>query len=553
MKLLPEKISSKIWLIVFVFVVSLTGMILHSFLVKSELQKQLQALSGNSNLANTESRTLIAKIDAQMKAYQDAVISGEIDLVQDASDASNVAQMALNELKKIGSPATASRISRFTSDLQTFTRSASEIYPKLMGDDADDAVYEKSAELAQQKTSLRDEAVAITVTVSDEISGEMAALVRDLGNKKIFDLILGFLVIAAIIGMVSFIIRLSITQPFDEFINHVKTLSEGDLTIRFSDKKQDELSRLGKYLNHYVDGLVGSLRQISSNSGLLKNLANETQQSAEEIQVNSEGMTSQADSVSQAGDALSEEISTISRDAEEMTSSTVSVAGAIEEMSAAIGEVAIQCSKQAQIVEEANEKAETASKLMHELGQAANEIQKIVEIINAIAAQTNLLALNATIEAASAGEAGKGFAVVANEVKELARQSSDSSGRIRSQIQNITAKTQASLKAVDEISEIMGQVSEYAHIIATSVEEQSSTNQEISGTMHTVTGFTEELSHTVRTASSSAAAVATNINGVNSSIGRFKSLADNTLERSMRLTELSMELMHAIDQFKTER
>src|SRR5690606_5776265 len=116
----------------------------------------------------------------------------------------------------------------------------------------------------------------------------------------------------------------------------------------------------------------------------------------------------------------------------------------------------------------------------------------------------NLLALNATIEAASAGDAGKGFAVVANEVKELARQSSDSSGRIRSQIQNITQKTEASLKAVDEISEIMSRVSEYSGTIATSVEQQSSTNREISSTMQTVTGFTEEVSSTVTVSSESA-------------------------------------------------
>jgi hypothetical protein len=54
---------------------------------------------------------------------------------------------------------------------------------------------------------------------------------------------------------------------------------------------------------------------------------------------------------------------------------------------------------------------------MERLGQAAQQIGKVVDAISRIAAQTNLLALNATIEAASAVQSGKGFAVVAGEVK----------------------------------------------------------------------------------------------------------------------------------------
>lgn len=553
MKILPERISSKIWLIVAVFALSLAGTILHSFLVKSELQKQLQQFSESSNLANAESRILVAKIDAQLKAYQDAVVSGEVELIESAKeDASEVLKSA-NKLKKITSTGLTARISRFETAVKTFTSEAEEIYPLLMSDDMmDDSIFERSVELAQEKIEIRDEAVAITVAASDELSNHMQELVSDIGKKKIFDLITGFSIIAVIIIMVFFMVKVSITHPFEDFIHKVKILSDGDLTIRFSDKKKDELSELGRYLNHYVEGLVHSIRSIYSNSEQLKNLATETQDSAVEIQQNSDGMANQAESVNEAGDELSDEIRTISQNAEEMTSSTISVAGAIEEMSAAIAEVAVQCTKQTEIVEEANSKAHKANQLMVELGDAAKEIQKIVEIINAIAAQTNLLALNATIEAASAGEAGKGFAVVANEVKELARQSSDSSGRIAAQIQNIHQKTQESLQAVSEISEIMEQVSEYSNTIATSVEEQSSTNQEISGTMQTVTGFTEEVSGTVKKSSDSAASVASNISGVNASISRFKILADSTLERSTQLSELSAKLLTAVEIFKTQ-
>ena len=82
--------------------------------------------------------------------------------------------------------------------------------------------------------------------------------------------------------------------------------------------------------------------------------------------------------------------------------------------------------------------AEVSNEKIGGLGQAsADEIGKVIEVIQDIAEQTNLLALNATIEAARAGEAGKGFAVVATEVKELAKQTATATDDIRQRIEGI--------------------------------------------------------------------------------------------------------------------
>src|SRR5690606_31229676 len=66
------------------------------------------------------------------------------------------------------------------------------------------------------------------------------------------------------------------------------------------------------------------------------------------------------------------------------------------------------------------------------LSERTQQIGEIIDTVNALADQSKLLALNASIEAARAGEEGKGFAVVAMEVRQLAEQSRQATGRVRS-------------------------------------------------------------------------------------------------------------------------
>jgi methyl-accepting chemotaxis protein len=204
---------------------------------------------------------------------------------------------------------------------------------------------------------------------------------------------------------------------------------------------------------------------IARSSSAIGTSAAEIAATSQQVSAISEETATQANVVAAAGEQVSHNVQT--------------VATAVEEMNASVREIAQSANEAQQVASEAVRTAESTNANVSKLGESSQQIGKVIEVITSIAEQTNLLALNATIEAARAGEAGKGFAVVAGEVKELAKETAKATEEIGSRIAAIQEDTSDAVGAIGEIEQVIARIADMQTTIASAVEEQTATTNEI--------------------------------------------------------------------------
>lgn len=156
------------------------------------------------------------------------------------------------------------------------------------------------------------------------------------------------------------------------------------------------------------------------------------------------------------------------------------VASSASEMTATIDEISKNVSRTSTLASNSESVAMKSLEATQRLQESSKAIGKVIGVIQDLADQTNLLALNATIEAARAGESGRGFAVVANEVKELAKGTSEATQDIETNINDVQSQVDEFTTTTKQISDSIVEVNQNTKSIAAAIEEQSVTMVELS-------------------------------------------------------------------------
>ena len=323
-------------------------------------------------------------------------------------------------------------------------------------------------------------------------------------------------------------------------------MASGDYAARVVVSSGDEIGQLGDSFNHMAEEIQTKDAEKSEREQQMQESTErekEQQQKLEEgvahiaeIGTNlasaSEELTSVSSTMGSTAEETSSQANVVAAAAEQVSKNVQSVSTGSEEMTASIQEIAKNTTDAARVAAQAVTVAESTTTTVGKLGQSSAEIGSIIKVITTIAEQTNLLALNATIEAARAGDAGKGFAVVANEVKELAKETTKATENISRMIETIQEDTKGSVDAIEEISTIIKQVNDYMNTIASAVEEQTVT--------------TNEMARNVTEASKGSMEIAGNIVSVADAARGTTEGATQTQQASSELSRMAQDLQRVV-------
>lgn len=372
-------------------------------------------------------------------------------------------------------------------------------------------------------------------------------------SRRVLLIVLGTsLVNAFLVVCLSWVLTGRIVKPLRRVVEFAQGIAGGNLTGRIDLHRQDELGDLAGALNQMADTLQGIMRQLTTNARTLTESSGELTKTATQLAGSADATQRQSSHVAASAAEMSASMKSMAAASDDMTANVRSVASATEELAASIAEIAKNAERASNVASDAAQLVESSDTTIGQLGVAADEIGRVIEVIQDIAEQTNLLALNATIEAARAGDAGKGFAVVATEVKELAKQTTDATEDIRQRIDRIQTSSSRAIDSIRHIRGVIEQVNEVSRTIASAVEEQSITTKEIARNVAHTSTAAEMVTNSVSQSAVASNEITENIVAVDTAAHESAQGAQQTRVAGDALANLAAELHRVVSHFVTE-
>ncbi len=318
--------------------------------------------------------------------------------------------------------------------------------------------------------------------------------------------------IAAIVVLAVFLVRTCVVAPIRGAMGVMTALGRGELETEISGAaRRDEIGAIAGALTTLRDQLREAerarveragreeveRRTLARREALANDFVVRMQDLSDGFARSSGEVADAARSLSATAEETSRQAQSVAAAAEQAASNVQTVAASSEEMAVSVREINGQAAQSSLVADSAYEEAQISNQRISVLTTAAAAIGDVVNLIKGIADQTNLLALNATIEAARAGEAGKGFAVVAAEVKQLASQTGKATDDIGRKVDEIQQATDGTVKSMNEIVRVMGDVKTIATAIAGAVEEQGAATAEIARNCQQAAAGTSQVTHNI--------------------------------------------------------
>ncbi|UCZ83819.1 methyl-accepting chemotaxis protein [Pseudomonas sp. L5B5] len=300
--------------------------------------------------------------------------------------------------------------------------------------------------------------------------------------------------VALTIALLGLLIRL-LMQPLHVMTRAMQDIAdgEGDLTRRLNIHNHDEFGILGTAFNRFVERIHGSIREVSSATEHVNEVALRVVSASNSSMLNSDEQASRTNSVAAAINQLGAAAQEIARNAAQASQQASDARNLAEDGQQVVDRSIHAMNQLSDMISASSSNIETLNSKTVNIGQ-------ILEVITSISQQTNLLALNAAIEAARAGEAGRGFAVVADEVRNLAHRTQESAQQVQTMIEELQVGARESVSTMSNSQrhsqdsvEIANQAGERLNSVTQRIGEIDGMNQSVATATEEQTSVVESI------------------------------------------------------------